>query len=59
MENKDLIIYFNTGFVVDYITCKGYNNKEEAIKDLRLKFDNYKSNFIVTKNDYLKYKNKI
>ena len=56
MENKDLIIYFNTGFVVDYITCKGYNNKEEAIKDLRLKFDNYESNFIVTKEEYLKYK---
>ena len=59
MDKKDLIIYFNTGFVIDFITCKGYKNEEEAIKDLRLKFDNYNPNFIVTREDYLKYKNKI
>ena len=56
MQNKDFIIYFNTGFVIDFITCKGYKNKEEAIKDLRLKFDNYNPNFITTKQHYLDFK---
>lgn len=60
MKNKDFIIYINTGFVIDSIICKGYINKDEAIKDLRLKFDNYNNDFIVTKKDFNEYKrNKI
>ena len=58
-KEKDFIIYINTGFVIDSIICKGYSNKEEVIKDLRVKFDNYKSNFIVTEKDFIKFKNKI
>ena len=59
-KEKDFIIYINTGFVIDNIICKGYQNKEDAIKDLRLKFDNYNKDFIVTEKDFNEYKlNKI
>ena len=55
-KEKDFIIYINTGFVVDSIICKGYISEDEAIKDLRLKFDNYKFDFIVTEKDFIEYK---
>ena len=55
-KEKDFIIYINTGFVIDSIICKGYSNKEEVIKDLRVKFDNYNKNFIVTEKDFIEYK---
>ena len=59
-KEKDFIIYINTGFVIDNIICKGYSNKEEVIKDLRVKFDNYNKDFIVTEKDFNEYKlNKI
>ena len=55
-KEKDFIIYINTGFVIDSIICKGYISEDEAIKDLRIKFDNYSNDFIVTKKDFNEYK---
>ena len=55
-NNKEYIIYINTGFVIDYIVCRGYSNIEAAINDLRNKFENESKNFICTKQDYLDFK---
>ena len=58
-NNKEYIVYVNTGFIVDCIICKDYFNLQEAINDLRIKFDNYLPNFITTKQHYLDFKKSI
>ena len=42
--------------VIDYIVCRGYLNIEDAINDIRNKFQNESKNFICTKQDYLDFK---
>ena len=54
-SNKEYIIYINTGLVIDYIACRGYLDIEDAINDLRNKFQNESKNFICTKQDYLDF----
>ena len=59
IAQKEYIIYINTGFVIDYIVCKDYFSLQDAINDLRIKFDNYLPNFITTKQHYLDFKKSI